>query len=201
MLTVDMNGTGSALRWRRNTVHSVPCFQAFGVSMQIRTLVIALCLVAAPVAFAQQPSSQVQRAAPRPQTTQAPALTPQQQAALTKQNSDMTKAAQQVIGLVDANRTGEVWDGASTVMKGSVTRDEFVKQLNIERNRLGAAQTRGQAAVTRSQFPAGAQVPQGFYINVATPTKFANAPQPVRELVSFRLDEDKVWRVSGYSLR
>jgi uncharacterized protein DUF4019 len=32
-------------------------------------------------------------------------------------------------------------------------------------------------------------------------TKFANAPQPVRELVSFHLDNDKTWRVSGYSLR
>ena len=28
-----------------------------------------------------------------------------------------------------------------------------------------------------------------------------NMPKPVRELVSFRLDEDRQWRVSGYSLR
>src|SRR3546814_14692441 len=61
--------------------------------------------------------------------------------------------------------------------------------------------SRGNPAVSRSQFPAGAQVPEGFYLNVAVPTTFAESEQPVRELVSFRLDEDKVWRVSGYSLR
>jgi hypothetical protein len=55
--------------------------------------------------------------------------------------------------------------------------------------------------VSRSQFPAGAKVPQGLYLNVAVPTTFATSQTPVRELVSFRLDEDKTWRVSGYSLR
>ena len=45
------------------------------------------------------------------------------------------------------------------------------------------------------------QVPEGLYINVSFPTRFAKAPQPVRELVSFRLDEDKTWRLAGYSLR
>ena len=55
--------------------------------------------------------------------------------------------------------------------------------------------------VTRSLFEPGQQVPQGLYINVRSATKFANHAEPVRELVSFRLDEDRVWRVSGYSLR
>ena len=60
---------------------------------------------------------------------------------------------------------------------------------------------RKQVAVTRSAYAAGGQVPAGNYINVVYATRFANAPQPVRELVSFHLDEDKTWRVSGYSLR
>ena len=101
----------------------------------------------------------------------------------------------------DANRVGEIWDGASAAMKRTVTRDEFVKQITIDRNRLGAVSSRANPAISRSMFKAGAQVPEGLYINIATPTKFANQPQPVRELVSFRLDEDRQWRVSGYSLR
>lgn len=174
--------------------------------MSLRSHAFALVLFAtAPLAFAQQAQpNPAPPARPQPQNAaapQQPALTPQQQAALAKQNADMTQAAGQVIALVEGNRIGEVWDGASQVMKRAVTRDEFVKQVGAQRAQLGTAQTRGQPAVSRSQFPAGAQVPQGFYINIATPTKFANAPQPVRELVSFRLDEDKVWRVSGYSLR
>lgn len=174
----------------------------------VKPLFVALLAVSA-AATAQQPATpQAPRPAARP--AQAPAasarpaqqaLTPAQQAQLQKQNADMTRAAQQVIALVDGNRVGEVWDGASATMKRAVSRDEFVKQVTIDRNRLGKPQGRSAAGVSRAQYPAGQRVPEGLYINIATPTKFANNAQPVRELVSFRLDEDRTWRVSGYSLR
>ena len=67
--------------------------------------------------------------------------------------------------------------------------------------RLGALAARGQPVVTRVKYAAGATVPEGLYINVSFPSQFAGSSQPVRELVSFRLDEDKVWRASGYSVR
>ncbi len=153
-------------------------------------------------AFAQQPT------APRPAGAQPAAgqpaieqLTPEQRAALARQDADMTQAALQVLQLVDANRVGEVWDGASEAMKRMVPRDEFIKQVTIDRNRLGTVASRGAPEVTRSLFRPGQQVPEGLYINVRSATTFANGGQPVRELVSFRLDEDRVWRVSGYSLR
>ena len=60
---------------------------------------------------------------------------------------------------------------------------------------------RGQPSITRVKYAAGAVVPEGLYINVSFPTRFANSAQPVRELVSFRFDEDQVWRLAGYSLR
>lgn len=153
----------------------------------------------APAPQAARPAAPAQGA--RPAAAQQPALTPEQRAALAKQDADMTRGAQQVIALVDGNRVGEVWDGASPTMKRLVTKDEFVKQVTIDRNRLGAPGARGKAVISRSQFAAGGQVPAGLYINVNFPTKFAKAPQPVRELVSFHLDDDKTWRVSGYSLR
>jgi glucose/arabinose dehydrogenase len=162
---------------------------------------LALCAGAG----AQQPAPQA-APAPRAQAAQPaqPAmeqLTPEQRAALAKQDADMARAAQQVLQLVDGNRIGEVWDGASAAMKGVVSRDEFIKQVTIDRNRLGTVASRAQPSVTRSLFTAGQQVPQGLYINVRSDTRFARQAAPVRELVSFRLDEDKVWRVSGYSLR
>lgn len=162
-------------------------------------------LSAALLAFIGTAAAQQQAQPSQPAQQQAsPAqqqLTPQQQAQLAKQNNDMSKAALQVMQMVDANQIGEIWDNASATMRRLVTRDEFVKQITIDRNRLGEVSSRGNPAVSRSQFPAGAQVPEGFYLNVAVPTTFAKSEQPVRELVSFRLDEDKVWRVSGYSLR
>jgi hypothetical protein len=128
-------------------------------------------------------------------------LSPQQQAAVKKQNAEMADAAQQVVALVDAGRAGEVWDGASAVMKRLVPRDEFINQVGSDRDRLGKPLERGEPGVSRTQFPAGARVPQGMYVNVAMPTRFLKSPGPVRELVSFRFDEDRIWRVAGYSVR
>ena len=162
------------------------------------SLTAALLVAVATAANAQQPPTQP---AAQPGAAVQQQLTPEQQAQVARQDAEMSAAALQVIQMIDGNRAGEVWDGASTTMKSAVTRDEFMRQLNIDRNRLGAPTARDQPVVSRSQFGAGAAVPEGIYINVALPTKFANQPEAVRELVSFRLDEDRTWRVSGYSVR
>lgn len=141
---------------------------------------------------AQQPAAQ-----PQEQVQ----LTPEQQAQLVRQDAEMTNAAQQVVQLIDGNRIGEVWDLSTNVVKQMLPRESFVQQVSSDRARLGAPTERGQAVVTRTQFREGGEVPAGLYINIAFPTRFANNAEPVRELVSFRLDEDQVWRVSGYSLR
>lgn len=171
--------------------------------MVVRRLLLPVALIAcAGSAFAQQPPQAPQPAAQRQQAQPAQQqLTPEQQAQLARQDAQMAQAAQQIMQMVDDNRTAAVWDNGSATMKRLVKQDEFVKQVTIDRNRLGKVESRGKAVVSRAQFPAGAEVPQGLYLNVAVPTKFANQAQPVRELVSFRLDEDKTWRVSGYSLR
>ena len=113
----------------------------------------------------------------------------------------MTQAATRVAQLVDGSKTAEVWDGASSVTRKAVTRDQFASNVNGDRAKLGTLVSRGKPSITRVQYPAGSSVPEGIYLNVSFPTRFANNAQPVRELVSFRLDEDKVWRASGYSLR
>ncbi|MCL1530253.1 DUF4019 domain-containing protein [Xanthomonas nasturtii] len=174
-------------------------------------LVIALALAPA-LAFAQQPqpgnraaspaAAQPAAAAAAPGTPSAqPALSAAQQAQLTKQNSEMTQAALRVAQMVDGNQIASLWDGASSVAKAAVKRDAFVSQIGAERSRLGSVVGRGQGSVTRVKYGPGAQVPEGLYVNVSFPTRFAKAQQPVRELVSFRLDEDKTWRLAGYSLR
>lgn len=139
--------------------------------------------------------------AAKPITAGTPALTAAQQAQVQKQDAEMGAAAVKVAQLVDANRVGELWDGASTVARRAVPKAAFVTQLTTERTRLGALAGRGQPTITRVKYSAGAAVPEGLYINVSFPTRFANSTQPVRELVSFRFDEDQVWRLAGYSLR
>lgn len=139
--------------------------------------------------------------APAPAARPAPALSAAQQAQVAKQDAEMTAAAQRVAQLVDSQQAASVWDGASAVARKAVTRDVFANNVNADRTKLGALVSRGKPSITRVQYPAGASVPEGIYLNVSFPTRFANNAQPVRELVSFRLDEDKVWRASGYSVR
>ena len=169
--------------------------------MKISKLALAsLLLTFAGAASAQQAAQPARAPAPKPQVTQQQ-LTPEQQAQVARQDAEMTKAAAQVVQLVDQNKAAEVWAGASPVAKGVTNQDEFVKQITLDRKKVGAVAERKQVAVTRAVYPVGAEVPAGNYVNVVYATKFANAPQPVRELVSFHLDSDQTWRVSGYSLR
>ena len=169
--------------------------------MKFKSIALAAVLSACMGAVAaQQPAAQPQQ---QPQQSQQPQqqLTPEQQEQLARQDAEMANAAQQVVQLIDADRVGEVWDLSTDTVKRMVPRDSFVQQVSADRTRLGAPAERGQPVVTRTQFQEGGEVPAGLYINIAFPTRFANNAEPVRELVSFRLDEDQVWRVSGYSLR
>ncbi len=172
--------------------------------MKISHSVLLISLLAATAAAGAQQTAQPVRPAVAPQAapvSQQQKLTPAQQAQVTRQDAEMAKAAASVVQLVDTGKTAEVWDGASRVAKAVVTREAFVSQVSADRKKLGAASERKRVAITRSAYAAGGQVPAGNYINVVYATKFANSPQPVRELVSFHLDDDKTWRVSGYSLR
>lgn len=130
----------------------------------------------------------------------AAALTPAQQAQLRKQDAQMGQAALQVAQLVDQGKTAQVWDGASSVARQTVSRDAFVKQVDADRQQVGALQSRKLAGITRTR-SSGSAMPAGYYINVSFASRFAHAAKPVRELVSFHLDTDKVWRVAGYTLR
>lgn len=154
----------------------------------------SLLLALAGAASAQQPAR-------APAQNQQQQLTPAQQALVARQDAEMASAAAWVVQNVDKNNAAEVWRGASSVAKSVVTEQAFVAQIAQDRQKLGAVTDRKQATITRAVYPAGGQVPAGNYVNVAYLTKFANMPQPVRELVSFHLDDDKVWRVSGYSVR
>jgi hypothetical protein len=123
-------------------------------------------------------------------------LTPSQ----LKQNADMQQGASQVAALVDQGKLGELWDGATPAVKQLITRDAFISQVNADRKTVGRLISRNFAALSYSQSN-GKSAPEGLYANVAFASRFANEKQPVRELVSFHYDQDKIWRVSGYTLR
>lgn len=144
-------------------------------------------------AFAQAPAAAAKTAA-------TPALSAQQKAQIQKQNTQMAQAALQIAQMVDRGQAGIVWDKASSVAKSAVKRADFVRQITTDRAALGAPTKRQTTAITRTQSKGGS-LPAGLYINVSHRTQFAHSKTPVRELVSFHLDPDHVWRVAGYTVR
>lgn len=160
------------------------------------TFLTLLLLTASMAANAQNATP----AAAAPATQTSSQLTPQQAAQLKIQDDNMVQAALQTATLVDQNKAGMVWDAASDIAKQASTRAVFVNQINQDRIKLGRLQSRERKAVTRVRSN-GENLPVGYYINVVFATQFANTEQPVRELVSFHLDSDKVWRVTGYTFR
>jgi len=154
----------------------------------IRSGVLAGLLCAGLAVHAQQPESQTE-------------LTAEQLAQLAQQDEQMRQVGLQVMSMVDTNQVGQIWDGASQVMKDAVPRDDFVNQIVADRSRLGSVTGRTTPEITRSSSDGSSGVPAGLYINIASMTSFANGAAPVRELVSFRFDEDQTWRLTGYTLR
>jgi hypothetical protein len=132
--------------------------------------------------------------------TPAPAANPQPTPEQQRQNQQMEQAALQVAQMVDRDQVAQVWDGASSVVKKIVSRDAFVHGVDADRKTVGVPTARNLAALNYSQSD-GRKLPPGVFANVAFVTHFANEKQPLRELVSFHLDNDRVWRVTGYTLR
>ncbi|MET0540932.1 MAG: DUF4019 domain-containing protein [Variovorax sp.] len=118
--------------------------------------------------------------------------------------SDMVRGGLQVVQLVDQGKTGELWDGAAPAAKKRVTRNDFMAQVSAVRGPLGAPIQRTWVAINRQVLADPDADLAGQYVSVEYETRFANTASSrasMRELVSFHLDRDKIWRFSGYVLR
>lgn len=112
----------------------------------------------------------------------------------------LVNAGLQVTQLIDGGKAGEVWDGASAIAKRSVERRKFVDTIASQRQPLGAVSSRQWTSVSRHSTPGMAQLPAGVYANVEFDVHFAGN-RTGHELISFRQDEDGMWRLSGYVLK
>ena len=165
----------------------------------LKSLLLPLLLLGVTsAAFAQAPKTTAAPAAT--QAAAAPQLTPEQKVQLEKQNAQMAQASLEVAAMVDQNKIGEVWDSASSIAKQANTRADFVTRVGADRAQLGTPTSRKLMAITRTQSKGG-KVPAGNYVNVNYATTFSKAKEPVRELISYHLDADNIWRLTGYTVR
>ncbi|WIG54899.1 MAG: hypothetical protein OJF61_000685 [Rhodanobacteraceae bacterium] len=163
--------------------------------MFVRLSLCALLIGVAGIASAQNQPAQAQQ---KPAVQQ---LTPEQRAAIQKQNQVLVQYAESITAMIDNGQSGQVWDQASDVAKKSVSRDQFVKATESDRAKVGKLTSRKLEGVTRALSNGKEKLPEGLYVNVNFATQFSNESKPVRELVSFHLDSDKKWRLSGYTIR
>lgn len=130
--------------------------------------------------------------------TAAPAAAAQQQAAPSDIDPNtLANGAVTVLVGFDADKAGDLWDAASAVTKRAVKRQDFIGHVAKSRKPLGAPLERVWVAVRRQQVTGGTQLPAGTYASIEFVTRFPNN-RMARELVSLRLDEDKIWRFAGY---
>jgi len=103
---------------------------------------------------------------------------------------------------LDAGGAGQVYDTGSAALKASVTREQFTQAVASTLARTGGVVAREWSRVERVRVAPPAEganasaVPGGNYITVYLLARTASGTAHM-EQVSFRLDEDNQWRLSG----
>jgi hypothetical protein len=107
-------------------------------------------------------------------------------------------AAESWLKLVDAEQYAESWEGAAALFKGAVTREQWVQAAGAARAPLGGLVSRKIRSRQYTEQLPGA--PNGKYVILQFDAVFENKASAV-ETVTPMLDEDGVWRVSGYFIK
>lgn len=106
---------------------------------------------------------------------------------------------------LSAGGAAQAYDAGSVVLKRAATRDDFVKTVAATNARVGRVVSREWVRVERLNVgtpAAGEQapsVPPGNYVTVVFLARNAQGAMHA-EQVSFRLDEDRNWRLAGFTV-
>jgi len=112
---------------------------------------------------------------------------------------DVIRLGSQQLAYIDLDRTAEVWQAASPVLKAQLGLPEFAAGIRAGRGALAVIPGRSWVLVNRVTYGEGsdAGVPAGRYASVNYLTDLGGK-RILSELVSFRLEADGRWRLSGY---
>lgn len=122
---------------------------------------------------------------------------PESQLAATQSQAAL-KVAEQWLSLVDQGQYDQSWDEAAAFFKSHVTQDKWTESIKPTREPLGALVSR--KVLTQQYTTSASGAPDGQYVVIQFQTSFGNKEQAI-ETVTPMLDEDGVWRVSGYFIK
>ncbi|AKM03123.1 DUF4019 domain-containing protein [Burkholderia pyrrocinia] len=98
---------------------------------------------------------------------------------------------------LDAGQYRAVWSDAAAFVKARIKQDQFAADMQRARQSVGAVSHRGWAQVTRIRYTNASATPDGLYANVDYATTLTSGAT-VFEKLSFRLDDDGRWHLTGY---
>ncbi|WP_109126557.1 DUF4019 domain-containing protein [Dyella sp. C11] len=98
---------------------------------------------------------------------------------------------------IESGLASAIWDKASIVARQSVTREAFVDRVRMDARSMGVAIRREWRGMHLGEVPMGLWG-AGCYATIEFRTTFSDR-STCREIVSFREDEDCVWRLAGWA--
>ena len=115
---------------------------------------------------------------------------------------DFKGAAQEAaltwLALIDDAKYRESWEQAASLFKCRISRSQWIGALRSTQAPFGKVQSRSfLGAAYDTKFPG---VPDGKYVVIRYRTAFEHKEEAV-ETVTPMLDQDGIWRVSGYFIR
>ncbi|ACB69039.1 conserved hypothetical protein (plasmid) [Burkholderia ambifaria MC40-6] len=111
--------------------------------------------------------------------------------------NDLLQTSNAVLTKLDNGQFADVWGGMAGFAKKTIAPDQFNAQIAQVRRSLGQATKRDWKMILRIAVDGSQNIPSGLYANVFYVTTLATG-QPIEERLSFRLDEDGRWRLTGY---
>lgn len=117
---------------------------------------------------------------------------------LTAKEKEAVEAAEAWLVLVDEGKYGDSWDEAAKFFKSAVKKKEWEQQVKTVRPPFGKAMGREVMGAEYMTSVPGA--PDGEYVVIVFKTKFQKKDEAF-ETVTPMMDEDGVWRVSGYYIK
>lgn len=116
--------------------------------------------------------------------------------------ADKEKAATEAVtpwlALVDSGQYGESWFQAGSLLRNSLSKEQWKNALDTARAPLGKVTSRQlKSATYTTKLP---NVPAGDYVIIEYDTNFSNAPGMIETVIPMR-EKDGKWKVSGYFVK
>ena len=118
------------------------------------------------------------------------------------QDSDKEKpavsAAEKWLSMVDEGKYSDSWQGAAEYLRNAINQEQWNRSLQAVRKPLGEVVSRQMKTATYKTSLPGA--PDGEYVVIQFDTSFENKKAAI-ETVTPMMDQDRMWRVSGYYIK